>query len=86
MTHLKALLTATSNNGEPDASAYAAGWRDAAFIEYYYVAANVKCVGNCTPPTLAKGYPHKDSWCGDLTTDANANCWALYGCDTGTVY
>jgi hypothetical protein len=68
--------------GPAGASAYAAGWRTAAFIEYYYVEYNTKCVGNCTNPNEAQGYPHKDSWCGDLTPGSNANCWALYGCDT----
>jgi hypothetical protein len=28
--------------------AYKARWRDAAFIEYYYVADNDKCFENCT--------------------------------------
>jgi hypothetical protein len=35
--------------GDPED--YAAKWRTAAFIEYYYVADNDKCMQNCTYPT-----------------------------------
>ena len=54
-----------------DATAYASAWRDAAYIEYYYVAANVKCVEQCTTP--GGKYPHSDSWCTDLPD--NSKCW-----------
>ena len=62
-----------------DAAAYKAAWRDAAFIEYYFVAVNDKCVGECldVPRTLKDGYPAMDSWCGDLTSNANIECWAI---------
>ena len=50
---------------------YTAGWRDAAFIEYYYVAPNVKCVRDCTKP--GGEWPQRDSWCTDLPE--NDKCW-----------
>ena len=50
-----------------------------AFIEYYFVAPNDKCVGECkyVPRNLSLGYPAKDSWCTDLTSGANTKCWAI---------
>jgi len=63
-----------------DAASYAAQWRDAVFIEYYYNDFNTKCVGNCSDPGKMWGYPHHDTWCGDL--NHNSHCWALYGCNT----
>ena len=54
-----------------DPAAYASAWRDAAFIEYYYVAPNVKCVESCAAP--GGKYPHGDSWCTDLPD--NSKCW-----------
>lgn len=77
--HMNDLLEGTGSAGP---QSYAANWRTAAFIEYYFVEPNVKCVGGCNPPGEAQGYPHRDTWCGDLTPGANANCWALYGCST----
>ena len=67
----------------PSRADYAAGWRSAAFIEYYFVDPNVKCTAGCDPAAIAKGggYPHKDMWCTDLTDHPNQHCWALYGCN-----
>ena len=53
---------------------YRATWRDAVFIEYYFVNDNAKCVGNCTG--MEKLYPNQDSNCGMLMEGANAECWA----------
>ena len=58
-----------------DAAAYKAAWRDAVFIEYYFVAANIKCVDGCRPQPAAAMYPNKDSECGDLTPGANKECF-----------
>jgi len=41
------------------AERYAAVWRDAAFIEYYFVAPNIKCVEGCNSPGGL--YPKEDS-------------------------
>jgi hypothetical protein len=38
-------------------AAYALGWRDSAFIEYYFNDKNAKCMESCTP--AEDGYPHK---------------------------
>jgi len=76
--HVAGLL---AKAGAAGAKAYAANWRTAAFVEYYYVADNVKCVGNCTLPKEANAYPHADTYCTDLTPGAYANCWAM-GCST----
>lgn len=56
---------------------YAAGWREYAYIEYYFVQANVKCCGKCGTPK--RTYPNEDSWCGVLTTGANSDCWSAPG-------
>ena len=37
-----------------DATEYAAGWRDAAFTEYYFVDPNVKCVADCKVPNTTQ--------------------------------
>lgn len=72
--HLDDLLTVA---GDAGATAYASDWRTSAFIEYYYVADNDKCMANCHPPRGAdKGYPHEDTPCGDLTPGTNNNCWS----------
>lgn len=55
---------------------YINGWRDQAYIEYYYVEPNVKCCGACPPVGPGQGYPEHDSDCGDLTPDHNDHCWA----------
>lgn len=52
-----------------DAAAYKANWRDAVFVEYYYVADNDKCV-EC-PET--GDYPKSDTYCANLDTDTA--CW-----------
>lgn len=57
-----------------DANAYRAEWRDAVFIEYYFVNDNAKCVGNCS--SMASLYPSADANCGKLQAGANAECWA----------
>jgi hypothetical protein len=51
----------------PRFAQYAASWRQAVFIEYYFNSANTKCCGGCTNPKGTSGYPHKDAWCGDLS-------------------
>jgi len=57
------------------ADKYAAGWRDAAFIEYYFVAPNVKCVQTCEKVGgKFNNWPHADSWCTDLPN--NDKCWS----------
>jgi hypothetical protein len=58
---------------------YAAGWRKAVLLEYYYNDFNTKCVTG-TPCLPTVGYPQRDTWCGDL--DSNTHCWALYNCNT----
>jgi len=61
--------------------AYTAAWRDAVFIEYYFVDENDKCMADCTTVTPESGYPNKDSSCGDLTPGKNDECWGGSGCD-----
>jgi hypothetical protein len=54
--HFAALLAPLGTAG---AVGYAAKWRKAAFVEYYFVEANIKCMGNCHPPVgQGKGYPY----------------------------
>ena len=53
------------------ASTYADGWREAVFIEYYYVEFNTKCMEKCNVP--GGNYPHHDSWCTDLHN--NSECF-----------
>ena len=62
-----------------NSTTYGAGWRTAAFIEYYFNDPNAKCVGDClyVPRNLSLGYPTRDSWCTDLTANANTKCWAI---------
>ena len=61
---------------------YIANWRDNVFIEYYYVAPNLKCVENCTALTPEEEYPLTQQWCGDLTPGANTKCWGGKQCTT----
>lgn len=62
-----------------DSAKYAAGWRQAAFIEYYYVADNDKCMQNCTYPTIP--WPHGGDYsCTDLVN--NRVCWGGKTCTT----
>ena len=72
------LLSATETHLSqlPPRNEYAASWRKAVFIEYYYNSGNDKCMQNCT----AGHYPQQDTWCGDLTPGSNAECWGKY-CD-----
>ena len=52
-----------------------APWRDAVFIEYYYVSPNDKCVTNCSKTTKNCGpYPQRDTQCVELPE--NAECWS----------
>ena len=51
---------------------YRSGWRDAAFIEYYYVADNDKCMNNCTQSKCK--YPEGDCDCTDLPD--HEHCWS----------
>lgn len=60
-----------------DSQTYANNWRDCAFIEYYYVEPNSKCVQGCKVP--GGNYPHSDSNCVDL--EKNDHCWGGGGCD-----
>ena len=80
-----ALPSATAAHLEQlgDSAAYAAGWRDAVFIEYYFVDDNDKCSG---APPPAKGYPLADSECGDLTPGDNAHCWGAVTKPPGICY
>lgn len=57
-----------------DPAQYAASWRDAVFIEYYYVNDNVKCTGNCSADM--NHYPNADESCGILTPGNNSECWS----------
>ena len=57
---------------------YLNNWRDAAFIEYYYVAVNDKCVQNCTCTNCL--WPETDCDCVDLKE--KEGCW---GPDKGSV-
>ena len=74
------------------ADKYAAGWRDAAFIEYYFVDPNVKCVANCTIPSTAKFHTH-DRDCTDLVNDkacwggniCNQDCYATEGVENNFI-
>ena len=79
-THLTERLAAM---GAAGAAAYAGTWRTAAFVEHYFVAVNTKCVKGspCHPADPAAEYPHLDTWCGDLSPGASADCWALYSCN-----
>ena len=62
-----------------DSAEYVAKWRQAAFIEYYYVADNDKCMQNCTYPTLP--WPTGGDYdCTDL--DDNRVCWGGKVCTT----
>ena len=71
VAHLESHLGALSVEGTAE---YRAGWRDCAFIEYYYNDYNAKCMEGCKPPS--PGYPHGDTNCVDLTgPDANTVCW-----------
>ena len=64
-----------------DAREYAAGWREAAFIEYYYNADNDKCFQNCTYPT--KPWPTAgDYGCTDLLHTPPRACWGGSICNT----
>ena len=71
VAHLESHLGALTAAGTEDSQA---GWRDCAFIEYYYNDYNAKCMEGCKPPS--PGYPHGDTNCVDLTgPDANTVCW-----------
>lgn len=52
-----------------DAAEYAASWRDAVFIEYYFVNDNTKCVDKCSG---TNNYPNADAMCGVLTPGEDA--------------
>lgn len=67
-------------NSMGDASVYRRSWRDSVFIEYYFVENNDKCVANCS--STSSRYPQRDTWCGDLTSVPNKDCWgpSLEGC------
>lgn len=56
-----------------DADTYRAAWRDAVFVEYYFVNDNAKCVGDCSG--MGNLYPNADANCGVLQVGANAECW-----------
>jgi N-acetylglucosamine-6-sulfatase len=85
------LLTAGASLADLPASArdhitalgqdYAKGWRDAVFIEYYFVDDNDKCMANCKALKPGNEYPSSDSLCGDLTSGKNAECWGGKGCN-----
>lgn len=53
--------------------AYKARWRDAVFMEYYYVDPSTKCVGNCDVPDNTK-FRTGDRKCVDLPH--NEGCWS----------
>ena len=78
------LQLVAGGGGRAGRAAYKASWRSAAFIEYYFVAPNVKCVGGCNATAIAaKGaYPASgDMDCTDLSEDPNtpsSHCWATY--------
>lgn len=56
-----------------------AEWRTSLLIEYYFNDPNEKCVENCTAPHDT--YPVNDSYCVDLTTFPNQQCWGPPGCN-----
>ena len=66
------LLLAKSNTR----AATAAGWRREVFVEYYYNAPNVHCVGNCSADPVARAYPQRDAECTDLDSEPNGVCWS----------
>lgn len=63
------------------AAEYKAGWRDSAFIEYYFNDKNAKCMEDCRVAECA--YPDCDSGCVELGQIPNTGCWQ--GC-SGNCY
>jgi len=55
-----------------DLDAYASGWRNEVFFEYYFVNTNVKCINSTCP---VGNFPESDANCADLTPGQNADCW-----------
>jgi len=65
--------TAAHLNRLGGARLYAKTWRDAVFLEYYFVDQNIKCMD--TSAAVKGGYPEKDAACGVLTSGSNHDCW-----------